>query len=157
MTQNSVINDDLKALIGISGEPLIFKVEEGAILRFADAVGYPDTKHFETEDRKPLSRGRLLCPAGFYGLSITGERNITKSLASLFKAGAASRTLYGGVDFEFILPMADGDTLTAISQISSISEKDTSLGRTMFTAIRTEFINQDGNVAARCMETVINY
>ena len=36
MSEKSIITDELRKLIGLSLDPVIFKVEEGAIQRYAD-------------------------------------------------------------------------------------------------------------------------
>ena len=98
-----------------------------------------------------------MVPPGFTGWPIKAGRLSDKLLESLVKAGAPSRLLDGGVEFEFIEPVGAGDVLTATTKIASITERETRLGKTMFTTLETTFVNQKGNVALKSRSTFIMF
>ena len=67
MPEGSLITDELKKLIGVPWEPQIFKVEEGAIKRYAEAIDDPNPLYNDAEYARKSAYGRLICPPGFTG------------------------------------------------------------------------------------------
>jgi acyl dehydratase len=157
MAEGSLITDELRELIGVSSEPIIFKVEEGAIQRYAQAIGDPNPWYNDPDYASKTRHGRLLAPPGFTGWPVKADRPTDKLFETLEKAGAPSRVLDGGVEFEFIDPVGAGDILTATTRIASITERETRLGKTMFTTVEITFVNQTGNVALKSRSTLIQF
>lgn len=157
MPEGSLITDELRKLIGVSSEPIIFKVEEGAIQRYAQAIGDPNPLYNEPDYASKTRHGRLLTPPGFTGWPVKAGRYTDKLFESLVKAGVPPRVLDGGVEFEFIEPVGAGDVLTATTRIASITERETRLGKTMFTTVEITFVNQTGNVALKSRSTLIQF
>ncbi len=157
MAEGSIITDELKKLIGVSGEPITFKVEEGAIQRYAQAIGDPNPLFNDIENASKNKYGRLICPPGFTGWPIKGGISVFKLVDSLIKAGAPTRLLDGGVEFEFVEPIGAGDVLTTTTKIASITERETRMGKTMFTTVETTFVNQKGKVALNGRVTFIQF
>ncbi|MBM3118030.1 MAG: MaoC family dehydratase [Chloroflexi bacterium] len=157
MAEGSIITDELKKLIGVSGEPITFKVEEGAIQRYAQAIGDPNPLFNDIENASKNKYGRLICPPGFTGWPIKGGISVFKLVDSLIKAGAPTRLLDGGVEFEFLEPIGAGDVLTATTKIASITERETKMGKTMFTTVETTFVNQKKKVALKSRSTLIQF
>ena len=158
MANGSLITDELRKLIGVSSGPIIFKVEEGAIQRYAQAIGDPNPLYNDPDYASKAKHGRLLAPPGFTGWPVEpGPLSVFKLVASLEKAGAPPRVLDGGVEFEFIDPVGAGDVLTATTKIASITERETRLGKTMFTTVEVTFVNQKGDVALKSRSTLIQF
>ncbi len=157
MPEGSLITDELRKLIGVSSGPIIFKVEEGAIQRYAQAIGDPNPLYNDPDYASKTRHGRLLAPPGFTGWPVKADRPTDKLFETLAKAGAPPRVLDGGVEFEFIDPVGAGDVLTATTRIASITERETRLGKTMFTTVEITFVNQTGNVALKSRSTLIQF
>ena len=157
MPEGSLITDELRKMIGVSSGPIIFKVEEGAIQRYAQAIGDPNPLYNDPDYASKTRHGRLLAPPGFTGWPVKADRPTDKLFETLAKAGAPPRLLDGGVEFEFIDPVGAGDVLTATTRISSITERETRLGKTMFTTVEITFVNQTGNVALKSRSTLIQF
>jgi len=155
MTNGSLITEELRKLIGKDLGTVVFKVEEGAIQRYAQAIGDPNPLYNDPEFASKTKYGRLMAPPGFTGWPVKAARLSDRLLESLLEAGAPSRLLDGGVEFEFIEPIGAGDVLTATTKIANITERDTRLGKTMFTTLETTFVNQKGNVALKSRSTFI--
>lgn len=154
---SSFIVENLKKLIGARSEPVIFKVEEGAIQRYAQAIGDPNPLYNDIDYAKKSKYGRLICPPGFMGWPVKHGRITDGPIELLVKAGAPSRLLDGGVEFEFFEPIGAGDMLVASTTITDITERQTRLGRTLFTTIEVNYINQNGNLALRAKQTFIMF
>jgi acyl dehydratase len=136
-------------------DTIIFKVEEGAIQRYAEAIDDPNPLFNEPDYARKTKYGRLLAPPGFTGWPVKAGRLSQRLLGSLTKAGAPSRLLDGGVEFEFAEPIGAGDLLTATTKIASMTERETKLGKTIFTVLETTFVNERGDVALRSRSTFI--
>jgi acyl dehydratase len=157
MANDSLITDDLRKLIGMTLDTIVFKVEEGAIQRYAQAIGDPNPLYNAPGFASKTEYGRLLAPPGFTGWPVKAGRLSERLIGSLAKAGAPSRLLDGGIEFEFIEPIGAGDVLTATTKIANITERETRLGKTMFTTLETTFVNKKGDVALKSRSTFIMF
>lgn len=151
------IGEKLQKLIGTRSEPVIFKVEEGAIQRYAQAIGDPNPLYNDIDYAKKSKYGRLMCPPGFTGWPVKHGRITDGPIELLVKAGAPSRILDGGVEFEFFEPIGAGDILAASTTITNVIERQTRLGKTIFTTVEVSYINQNGNLALKAKQTFIMF
>jgi acyl dehydratase len=157
MANDSLITDALRKLIGMTLDTIVFKVEEGAIQRYAQAIGDPNPLFNDPDFASKTEYGRLIAPPGFTGWPVKAGRLSERLIGSLAKAGAPSRLLDGGIEFEFIEPIGAGDVLTATTKIANITERETRLGKTMFTTLETTFVNKKGDVALKSRSTFIMF
>ncbi len=153
----STISEKLQKLIGVRSEPVIFKVEEGAIQRYAEAIGDRNPLYNDIDYAKKSKFGRLMCPPGFTGWPVKHRRITEGPVELLVKAGAPARLLDGGVEFEFFEPIGAGEILVASTTITNITEKQTRLGRTLFTTIEIDYVNQNGSLALKAKQTFIMF
>ncbi|MBM3166692.1 MAG: MaoC family dehydratase [Chloroflexi bacterium] len=152
----ALLNDALRKLVGMSTDPYIYKIEEGAIQRYADAIGDPNPLFNDIGYAKKSKAGRLLCPPGFFGWPVKkGPGPLTLAI-ELIKAGAPFRLLDGGVEYEFFEPVGAGDVLTMHNKIVDITEKESKSGSMLLTTIEATFLNQNGDVVAKARSTFIN-
>jgi acyl dehydratase len=157
MADDSLITDDLRKLIGIALDTIVFKVEEGAIQRYARAIGDPNPLYSDPDFASKTRHGRLLAPPGFTGWPVRAGLDMFKLVEMLTKAGAPARLLDGGIEFEFTEPIGAGDILTATTKIASITERDTKLGKTMFATLETTFVKGEGDLALRSWSTLMMF
>jgi len=157
MANGSLITEELRELIGVTLDTSIFKVEEGAIQRYAQAIGDPNPLYNDADFASKSKYGRLIAPPGFTGWPVKAGRPTEKLFAFLTKAGAPPRILDGGIGFEFIEPIGAGDVLTATIKIAKVTERETRLGKTMFSTAEVTFVNQKGNVALKSWATIIQF
>ena len=157
MAEGSLITDELKKMIGVPSEPVIFRIEEGAIQRYAQAIGDTNPLFNDADYAKKSKYGRMICPPGFTGWPVKTGFSVFNLFDSLIKAGAPPRLLDGGVEYEFLEPVGAGDTLVATVKVVNITERETKMGKTMFTKIETTFLNQNGNVAMKGWSTMIQF
>ena len=157
MGNGSLITDELRKLIGVTLDTIVFKVEEGAIQRYAQAIGDPNPLYNDPDFARKTKYGRLLAPPGFTGWPVKAGRLSERVIGSLAKAGSPSRLLDGGIEFEFIEPIGAGDVLTATTKIANITERETRLGKTMFTTLETTFVSKKGDLALKGRSTFIMF
>jgi acyl dehydratase len=157
MANGSLITDELRKLIGVTLDTIVFNVEKGAIQRYAQAIGDPNPLYNNPDFARKTKYGRLLAPPGFTGWPVKTGRLSERLIGSLAKAGAPSRLLDGGIEFEFIAPIGAGDVLTATTKIANMTERETRLGKTMFTTLETKFVNEKGDLALKSRSTFIMF
>ena len=157
MAEGSLITDRLRNIVGVPGEPTIFKVEEGAIKRYAEAIGDPNPLYNDIEYARESKYGRLICPGGFPGYPIKGRLPVHKVNETLWEAGAPLGLLDGGIEFEFLGPIGAGDVLVATAKIIDQTERETKSGKMMFSVAETTYINQNDDVVLKRRQTHINH
>ena len=157
MANGSLITDELRKLVGVTLDTIVFKVEEGAIQRYAQAIGDPNPLFNDPDFASKTSYGRLLAPPGFTGWPVKAGLDMFELVESLVKAGAPSRLLDGGVEFQFLEPVGAGDVLTATTKIANMTERETKLGKTIFTTLETTFVNKKGDLALKSQATFIMF
>jgi hypothetical protein len=65
------------------------------------------------------------------------------------------RTVFAGVEEEFLAPVRIGDELVVRPQVTKITEKTGGSGRLTFAEITTDYLLDDGTVAVRERSTVV--
>jgi acyl dehydratase len=153
-----VVPDSLKQLIGQVQEVSVNLVEQGAIQRYAKAVGDSNPLYNNVEFAKNSEWGRLMAPPSFTGWPVeVGGLDMIKFIEKLIALGAPAGLLDGGVEYEFLAPVGAGDTLLVIVKIANIEGRETKMGATMLTTVESTFINQNGAVAFISRNTFLNF
>lgn len=157
-----MISEELQQFIGRSGSAVTLEVARGDIRRYADAVDDPNPLYRDEEYARRSRHGALIAPPGFFGWPSqwgkAGPYFTTLRLeldAAMARAGFR-RTLDAGIEYDFLLPVRAGDTLSATPRILSISEREARSGKMMFTVIETSYVNQAGAMAAQARQTFIH-
>lgn len=153
MLEGSLLTDELKKLIGISTEPTVWKVEQGAIFRYVEAIGDTNPLFNDAEYAQNSRYGHITCPPGFTGWALKGKLRITEIFDKLQKAGAPPRILDGGIEYEFFSPIGEGDVLVSTSKIADIVDKG---GKMLITTVETAYFNQNGDLVLLSKQPIIN-
>jgi acyl dehydratase len=152
-----VVSDSLKQLIGQKEPPVVFKIEEGAIQRYAQAVGDSNPLHTDVEFAAQSRWGRVMAPPGFTGWPIASGLDLFKLFEKLAKAGAPMGLLDGGVEYDFLAPVGAGDILIAEIKVAGIEGRETKMGPTMVTTLESTYTNQRGTVVLITRNTFLNF
>jgi len=152
-----VLTEALKQMIGREEPLLIYKVEEGDIQRYAQAVADSNPMYSDVEYAARSSFGRLKAPPGFVGWPVTSGFDMFQFVEKLIAAGAPRGNLDGGMEYEFLAPIGAGDTLAARIKIASIVGKETKLGPTMSTTVEITYTNQRGVVVLIARHTFLSF
>jgi len=152
----SLITDEMKKLVGVPWPSQVYKVEEGAIRRYAQAIDDPNPLYNDAAYAARSKHGRLMCPPGFAGWPEGGERLLGIEVCeAMINAGAPPRPLDGGIEFEFMLPVGAGDTLTETTTITDIHERKTKSGKALFVQAEFVYVNSAGETAMKSAATYI--
>jgi acyl dehydratase len=153
-----VVTDTLKAMIGRAEDPVVSRVEEGAIQRYARAVDDPNPLYNDVEYAANSEWGRLMAPPGFAGWPIKAKGfDMFKLFAKLQGAGAPLGLLDGGVEFEFFGEVGAGDLLISVTKIANIEGRETKMGPTMVTTVETTSLNARGTVVMIMRNTLLHF
>ena len=135
-TTTSVI-DRLRARIGKDGQSTEAVVEAGHLKRFVEAIGDPNPRWAK---EAPPTFLVSLAPASVH-------------LEEAEEYGKG--WLNGGNRFEYFEPVKVGDRIKATGRVADVYEKTGSSGSLLFIIFETDYVNQDGRVAARLRGTLI--
>lgn len=162
MTQQaeSVITDEMRAIVGKEGAPTTLEVEKTGCRMFARAVGHSDPIFYDEEAAKAAGYRGIVAPPGFLGTPVynpgRGERSPAETAGSGYSI-PYKRVLNGGTDYEYLDTVCAGDVLTARTRITGFSERTGSIGPMLITSRETAFTNQDGKVVAKMRGRTIQY
>ena len=146
-----IMTKEVAELIGTQSAPVILQVERGAIRRYAQAVGDPNPLYNDVEYAKNSKYGEIICPPGFFGWLVKPRERAQPSLLSQIRSKAkVSVGLDNGGEFEFMLPIRAGDTLTSVGRIADIYEEVGKSGNRLLLHItETTYFNQNGDIVAK--------
>jgi acyl dehydratase len=156
-------SEEISQLIGKNVGVRIFEVEKGAIRRFADAVGDPNPLFRDEEHARKSPYGSIIAPPGFFGWPIKHPMGAPlvvdfpdEVMQPLMKSGyMAATTLDGGMEYDFLLPVRVGDTLTSSTIVKDIRERSGKTGKMAFIILETSYLNQNGVLVAKARATTI--
>lgn len=156
-----MLPQEILSYIGKPGSTRTLIVEKGAIERYADAVGDPNPLYWDETYAKKTKYGSIIAPPGFLGWPArnSGEKPeppmFTVVGAALELVGLG-RIVNGSMEFEFLVPIHAGDTLTASSMVKDIVEREGKTGKMALVTIETTYINQKGETVAKQRHTTIH-
>ena len=154
MTQDSVITDEMRNLVGVESEPSVYQIEREPIRRWAEAIGDANPLYRDEEYAKKKGHRGLVVPPGFLG-NYAYPTKVGKS-AGRFRS-PFTRNLNGGNEYEFFKEVCAGDTLTATTKLADIREREGRLGKMLFVINETTFRDEKGEVVAKSRNTGISY
>lgn len=150
----SVITQEMRDAIGVESNPVVYNIEKGAIIRFAQAIG-DNNAIFNREDeaRKTRYNGLVAPPTFLRSIAHVETPEPKISVSSPYPANVD-----GGSEWEYFEPIHAGDTITATTYLSDVNErKGGRFGNMLIMVRETKYVNQFGNVAALQRTTGISY
>ncbi len=126
----------MQAVVGVKGEAQQATVERGAVERFARAIG----------DENPLFPD--IAPPTFL-------RSLGRAIPTLPDGESLPRALDGGSEWTYDAPVRAGDTITFSTQLEQLIEREGRMGPMLLLTYLTEYVNQNGEVAATQRNTTI--
>jgi len=161
MTQDvqSVVTDEMRAVIDKEGEPSILEVDKTGCRMFARAVGHTDLIFYDEAHAKSKGYRSIVAPPGFMG---------TRQFAPSAGGGGQGRpglgfnipykrVLNGGTEIEYYDDVCAGDVLEARNKITGFAERSGSMGPMLITSRETVFRNKEGKTVAVERGEVIQY
>lgn len=155
----SVVTDEMRAVIGKEGDPATLEVEKTGCRMFARAVGHTDLIFYDEEYAKSKGHRSIVAPPGFLGTPVykPGSARTPGEMAGRGFSIPYKRVLNGGTEFEYFDTICAGDLLTALGKITAFNERSGSLGPMLITNRETSYTNQHGKLVAKMYGTTIQY
>jgi peroxisomal enoyl-CoA hydratase 2 len=141
-----------KSAVGKTGKPFKMHVDWSKVREFARAIKDPSPIYFDPELAKK-ELGGVPVPVTFLQTSAfwTDETS-----SPGFGGFDLRRILHGEQEFEFFKPIFVGDTLTGVTKVADVLEKEGGRGGKMTLLItETEYTNQKGEKVALSRSTLI--
>lgn len=156
MTEDSIITEEMKAVLNVESEPSVYEIEKEPIRRWAEAIGDPNPLYHDEEYARESGYYSLVAPPGFiaqYAFPIKrGKPVILPEPKRPFK-----NRLNGGTEYEFLKPIQAGDVITAKTKFIDIRERKGRLGPMLITVRETTYKNKKGEIVAKLRGTGISY
>ena len=159
----SVITDEMKALIGVQGPETVSELTTTSVRMFARSVGYVDPVFYDEAAAHERGFRSLPAPPGYLGTPIFNPAESDPTFGGRRGGGFSSPyplVLNGGTDIEYTgAQICAGDTLTSATALASLNERwSGALGVPMLIQVsETTYTNQDGVVVAISRGTGISY
>jgi acyl dehydratase len=155
VTQNAVITDAMRRVIGVESQPYTFEVEKGDIVRYAQAIGEVNPLFMTEPAARKMRYGGIIAPPTYLIVMRFIESQVANQRALL--QIPYRRSLDGGSDWTYLEPIRPGDRLTATAKIAELYERDGSRGHMFFVVTEITYVNQFGEVVVRQRDTAIYY
>ena len=145
------LTDELRQnILGREGVPTYLDIEKGHVKRFAEAIGDSNPLWTDEETAIQSPNEGLTAPPTFL-------RVATSVLPEVPELEPLNRLLDGGSEWEFRGPVYVGETITAVSKITSIRQRNLSVGPAIFLQSETTYSRKDNTITAIQRSTVILY
>ena len=165
----TMLPEEIKSLAGQVYCTSTFDIDRESIRRFALAVGDMNPLYHDAKYAANTRYGSIIAPPGFIS-SIwfwedhspirpdDDERRKKGLLGLIFDIADAGypSAIDSSIDYEFILPVKAGDTITSTLVIKDIRERNSEEGSLVFLITDTEYVNQKGETVAMVRMTTIH-
>ena len=137
-----------RSVLGVESAPIRYDVEQGAIRKFAEAIGDEDPIYYDEQAAQAAGLKTIVAPPTFLCTFRTQE------LPDLKLAFGRVR-LNGGNAYEYYQPLYAGDTITITAKYADVAERTGRTGKMVFVFTELTFRNQHGDVVAKGRNTGI--
>lgn len=142
----------LTELVGRTGTPYRFVVEEGKVAEFARAVQATDLLFRDVAAAKEQGLGGILTTPTF-GVA-SAHWSVPGAMPDLQLD--LRRVLAGGGEWEYFAPIVAGDELVATTKVAAVSSKVSGRGPMTVIELMTEF-TRDGAVVQTYTTTILQF
>jgi hypothetical protein len=155
---DSVVTDEMRALLNVDGPPTTLEVTTTGCRLFARAVGHTDPIFYDEATARERGYRHIVAPPGYVGTPLyrPNEGGGPPGPASRMNI-PYKRVLNGGTTYEYFEPVCAGDVITSRSRVTEFQEREGSIGPMLITYSETTYSRQDGAVVAKMYGNVINY
>ena len=162
MSEGSLIPDAARAMVGQEMESVSDTVEQGAIRRYAQAMGNTNPLYLDEEYARETPYGGIIAPPLFLGALAAyppgypepSEDGIGGRTAAEQVALPLKRVIVGGQEWEFFEPVRPGDRILITSRLVELRETVGRESGPMIVNVKeSTYTNQHGQVVAACRHT----
>lgn len=156
VTSPPLVPPETKAMVGEAlGAPVSATITRRESQRYARAVGDLDPIYFDEAAAAAAGYLGLVAPPTFVGHAVVEgstlddlrEDGLWVDRGRKLRLGV-SRSMFGGEEWEFRVPVLVGDTITAQRRLGAVEEKDGRSGPFVLLHYETTFTNQRDEIVA---------
>jgi len=143
------------SIIGQEIAEVTFPIDRSKLAELARAYGETDPVWHDPRAARAAGFDAVPTPPT---VTVLADHWRSGGVAGLVEAIGAdlSRILHGEAEWEYLVPVRLGDTLTSRQMVAAVSRREGKRGGTMtMIKIDTEFTNQRGELAVRRTDTLI--
>jgi len=156
MVEDTLNIDGLRSKIGIEWGPVVCEIEKGMIRRFAQAIDDPNPLWQDEEYAGRSKYGGIIAPPTF--IQTVGWEQFEKQFQLQVAPSLGRGRLNGGVELEYYQPVRPGDTITVITKIADVRERQgRRMGKMVFVTFEKIYKNQRQQPVAKCRQITIGY
>jgi acyl dehydratase len=164
VTEEALITDAARALIGVESEVFLGEVDLRDSQRFALAVGDLNPLYFDEEYARSTAYGGLIAPPNMLtAIRAWGQGAAERELASDGVVNLPEeklpiplpRRMAGGQELQYHAPVRPGDRITRRGRIVSLEQHEGRSGRFVVMLRQDRYYNQQGELLVTCRETVL--
>jgi len=138
---DSVITEELNALLNVDFPPEVYEIEKGMLRRFAEAIDDPNPRWLK---EAPPTFAAALVPR--------------QLLHKLFSADIPLKRLLNGTsELEYLKPIKAGDVISVTAKLTRLRQVAGAQGPTLFMFTEVVYTNQRGETVIKGKNTYIKY
>jgi acyl dehydratase len=153
MSEESVVPEEVRQLLGVEFEPVVYQVEKGMIRQIAEAIEDPNPLWQDEEYARKTKNGGTIAPPTF--LAALRHEGIIRKFVEV--DSPLRRLLNGGNEIEYFQPIKPGDVIAVTGRLAALREREGRTGKMLFMVIEMDYRNQQGEIVARSKNTIIRY
>jgi acyl dehydratase len=150
MTNEDLVLDEFKKLVGQQMEPEVWEAGREHIKWFAQAIG----------DSNPLWQDKAYAAKSRYKNIIAPplflvDSGLVKLVGRLVDMAPHLANINGGTEIEYFRPIEAGDTITTVAKLADAQMKTGKAGSLIFLVFEVTYTNQRGELVAILRNTFI--
>jgi len=154
---SDLVPPEAQAMVGeVTSGPVTAEITAKESQRYAQAVDDLNPLYFDEAAAQAAGYRTIICPPTFLDHVVVSGRPLSDLRTDgLFRQPgsprlAMKRVMFGGQEWDWEAPVHVGDTVTATQRLAGVERKEGSRGPFALVTWETTFVNQDGEVVARC-------
>jgi acyl dehydratase len=149
MTEQSVITDEIRQLMGKEFGPEVYEVDKSMIRKFAEAIEDSNPLYHDEAYARKSRYGALLAPPTF----VTALRLEDFSQRVMQAKCPLPGVLNGGNEIEYFKPIKAGDVISVTGKLANAREAQG--GKMLLLFMEFTYKNQKDELVARSVLTII--
>ena len=150
MTNEDLVLDEFKKLVGQQMEPEVWEAGREHIKWFAQAIGDPNPLW---QDKAYAAKSRyknIIAPPLFLI-----DSGLVKLVGRLVDLAPHLANINGGTEIEYFRPIEAGDTITTVAKLADAQLKTGKTGSLIFLVFEVTYTNQRGELVAILRNTFV--
>jgi hydroxyacyl-ACP dehydratase HTD2-like protein with hotdog domain len=141
LSDEAIISEELKNLVNVPVEPDVYKIEEGMVKKFVEAIDDPNPKW---KNITPPTFAAALVPNGLLHRILNAK-------------GPLQRLLNGASELEYFQPIKVGDIISVKGCLTRLRQTSGKEGTSLFIITEVTYTNQRGEVVVKGRNTYVKY